>query len=42
MLATCQNAAETTDIERGQDDEETGPDHERGSWPQRLKRPPKE
>jgi hypothetical protein len=29
MPAACQNEAETPDIERHLDDEETGPDHER-------------
>jgi hypothetical protein len=38
--AACQNGAETTDIERLPDDEETGPDQGSSSWPQDSKRPP--
>ena len=41
MPAACQNAAETTDIERRQDAGETGHDHECCIWPQHSKRPPK-
>jgi hypothetical protein len=37
--AACQKGAETTDIDRQPDGEETGPHQESGSWPPTSKRP---
>jgi hypothetical protein len=39
--ATCQNRAETGDIGRNQDDNETGPDQHCGSWRSHSRPPPK-